>query len=338
MHLLCLDAPSNALLISRRLESVYSLPPVDPFLAEPDLDHAVELLRAGKLVAFPTETVYGLGADATSDAAVVRIFKAKGRPGSNPLICHVADATVAKRYAKTWPAKAQQIADAFWPGPITIVVEKTPAISAFATAGGPTVGLRAPDHPLTLELLRRFDRPLAGPSANRSTRVSPTTARHVLDELGDSVDLILDGGPCRVGIESTVLNLSGSTPAILRPGGISREQIESVIGRVIVQHHVTPTTEPALSPGQHAIHYAPITPAYRFESSALSSIPTERTAIIRCDTDPIAYARTIYDRLRSLDTRNLRAIYVEMPPDEPRWLAVRDRLIRATRPITVGEC
>ncbi len=309
------------------------MPSVDPFLREPDLDRAVALLRAGKLVAFPTETVYGLGADATSDAAVVRIFKAKGRPTTNPLICHVAGATVARRYAKNWPKKAQQIADAFWPGPITLVLEKTSAISAFATAGGPTVGLRSPDHPLTLELLRRFDRPLAGPSANRSTRVSPTTASHVRDELGDAVDLILDGGPCRVGIESTVLNLSTDVPAILRPGGISREQIESVIGRVIVQHHITPTTEPALSPGQHAIHYAPATPAYRFESSALSSIATDNAAVIRCDIDPIAYARTIYEKLRSLDAQNLRAIYVEMPPDEPRWLAVRDRLMRATRPL-----
>jgi len=298
-----------------------------------EIEQAVTLLRQGKLVAFPTETVYGLGADATNADAVAKIFIAKGRPSTNPLICHVADATVAKRYAKSWPAKAQQIADAFWPGPVTIIVEKTDAISDLATAGGSTVGLRAPDHPITLDLLKQFDRPLAGPSANRSTRVSPTTAQHVRDELGDSVDLILDGGPCRVGIESTVLNLAGDRPAILRPGGISREQIEAVIGPVMMQHHVTSAETAALSPGQHAIHYAPQTPAYRFESKQLSQIDPAHAAVIRCDIDPIAYARTIYDRLRSLDAQGLRAIYVEMPPDEPRWLAVRDRLIRATRPI-----
>jgi L-threonylcarbamoyladenylate synthase len=219
-----------------------------------EIEHAVALLRAGKLVAFPTETVYGLGADATRAEAVAKIFAVKGRPSTNPLICHVPSAAVARRYARSWPAAAQRIADAFWPGPITLVVDKSPAISDLTTAGGNTVGLRAPNHPLTLELLARLDRPLAGPSANRSTRVSPTTAQHVRDELGDAVDFILDGGPCAVGIESTVLSVTGDRPAILRPGGIWREQIESVIGPVDFRHTVANPATAAASPGQHAIH------------------------------------------------------------------------------------
>lgn len=300
-------------------------------MAADEIEHAVALLRQGMLVAFPTETVYGLGADATSADAVARIFSAKGRPSTNPLICHVAGVMVARRYAKSWPAKAQQIADAFWPGPITLVVEKTPDICDLATAGGTTVGLRAPAHPLTLELLRRFDRPLAGPSANRSTRVSPTTAQHVRDELGNAVDYVLDGGPCSVGIESTVLDVTTDPPTILRPGGISREQIEVIIGPVRAGHHVTPTNVAAASPGQQAIHYAPQTPAYRFESNQRQAIDARNAVVLECGPDPIAYARTLYDRLRNLDALGLTAIYVEMPPDEPRWLAVRDRLFRATQ-------
>jgi L-threonylcarbamoyladenylate synthase len=298
-----------------------------------DLDRAVELLRDGKLVAFPTETVYGLGADATNEQAIARIYEVKGRPATNPLICHVAGEAVAVRYAKHWPATAHRIAEAFWPGPITIVVEKTPDISDLATAGGSTVGLRAPKHPLTLELLKKFDRPLAGPSANRSTRVSPTTAQHVREELGGKVDLILDGGPCTVGIESTVLDLTADHPAILRPGHITRQQIEEVIGPVLYEHRVIRVTATQTSPGQQSVHYAPQTPAYRFERSQRLQLDTTNAAVIEGDPDPIAYARTLYERLRALDAQGLRAIYVEMPPDEPRWLAVRDRLIRATRPL-----
>lgn len=298
-----------------------------------DLDLAISLLKAGKLVAFPTETVYGLGADATNAGAIRRVYDVKGRPATNPLICHVAGEEVAVRYARHWPAAAHQIAAAFWPGPITLVVEKTPDIVDLATAGGNTVGLRAPNHPLTLELLKKFDRPLAGPSANRSTRVSPTTAQHVRDELGDKVDLILDGGPCTVGIESTVLDLTADHPAILRPGHITRAQIEQIIGPVLYEHRVIRPSAAQSSPGQQLVHYAPVTPAYRFESHERGKIDPTRAAVIDCDPDPIAYARTMYERLRLLDTQGLRTIYVEMPPDEPRWLAVRDRLMRATKPI-----
>src|SRR5688572_29815393 len=233
-----------------------------------DIQRAVALLREGRLVAIPTETVYGLAADATSEPAVRRIFEAKRRPPTNPLIVHVADVETAKRYAAHWTHSAQTLAEAFWPGPLTLVLQKTPAIPGVVTAGRATVGLRAPNHPLALQLLRAFDGPIAAPSANRSNRVSPTTAQHVRDELGDAVDLVLDGGPCTVGIESTVLDLSGDAPRVLRPGAVTREQIESLIGPMeVMKDSVTEVTLPATSPGQHAVHYAPRTPAYRFDAS-----------------------------------------------------------------------
>jgi L-threonylcarbamoyladenylate synthase len=297
------------------------------------IEKAVKILRAGGLVAFPTETVYGLGADATSACAVARIFEVKGRPSTNPLICHVADESVARRYAREWPLAASRIARAFWPGPITIVVAKAQAIVDAVTPGRDTVGLRVPDHPLTLELLRAFDGPLAGPSANRSTHVSPTTARHVRDELGNGIDLILDGGPCSVGIESTVLDLSTDVPTILRPGGVSREQIEAVIGTVKIDDMPAKAGTPMKSPGQLAVHYAPRTPAYRFEVRDRGKFDMTNAAIVELTLDPETYARNLYGRLRLLDTQELRAIYVEMPPDAPEWTAVRDRLTRATKPL-----
>lgn len=298
-----------------------------------DIARAVEILKAGRLVAFPTETVYGLGADATNAGAVRRIFKAKGRPSTNPLICHVPDEAVARRYARHWPLAASRIIERFWPGPLTIVVKKTDDIVDEATAGLDSVGLRAPDHPLTLELLRAFGRPVAGPSANKSNHVSPTTAKHVRDELGDAVDMILDGGPCEVGIESTVLDLSGEVPTILRPGGISREQIEAVIGPVGAKHAVAKATKPLAAPGQLAVHYAPRTRAFRFEPGERSALDLSGAGVIDVDSDAAAYARNLYAQLRDLDARNLRVIYVEMPPDRPEWTAVRDRIVRATRPL-----
>ena len=297
------------------------------------IDEAVKILRAGGLVAFPTETVYGLGADATNADAVRRIFQVKGRPSTNPLICHVADESVARRYARDWSRHVgtSRITQRFWPGPLTIVVAKTQAIVDDVTAGLQTVGLRVPDHPLTLELLRAFDGPLAGPSANRSTHVSPTTAQHVRDELGDAVDLILDGGPCRVGIESTVLDLSTGTPTILRPGGASREEIEQLIGPVQMKTMLAEASTPASSPGQQPIHYAPRTPAFRFHPRDRGNLDMTNAAIVELTLDPESYARNLYARLRLLDQQGLRAIYIEMPPDLPEWAAVRDRLMRATK-------
>jgi len=299
-----------------------------------EIDQAVEILRSGGLVAFPTETVYGLGADATNAVAVRRIFQVKGRPGTNPLICHVADDSVAKRYAAAWPPASSRLTKEFWPGPLTLVLPKSKEIVAEATAGLNTVGLRAPNHPLTLELLRKYDRPLAGPSANKSSHVSPTTAQHVRDELGDAVDLILDGGACDVGIESTVLDLSGEIPTILRPGAITREQIAEVIGRVEMKHVVAEATTPAIAPGQHAKHYAPRAPAYRFEQEQRARLDLAGAVVLDVRGSASEYARALYARLRDLDSTNPRAIYVEMPPDTSEWTAVRDRLARATLPLS----
>ena len=302
--------------------------------AREELQRGADILRRGGLVAFPTETVYGLGADATNAAAVRRVFELKGRPSTNPLIVHVADEVVARRYAREWPLAASRLVDAFWPGPLTLVVPKHPSIVLEVTAGLDTVGLRAPDHPLALELLRAFDGPLAGPSANRSSHVSPTTARHVRDEFGDAVDLVLDGGPCAVGIESTVLDMTSDPPRILRPGAVTRDQIESVMGRAVeMRRVVAEATSPAVAPGQHERHYAPRTPAFRVEPQQVARLDLSNAALLDVTLDPEAYARQFYARLRMLDEQNLRAIYIVLPPDAPEWVAVRDRITRATRPL-----
>lgn len=313
-----------------------------------EIQQAVEVLRSGGLVAFPTETVYGLGADATQAEAVERIYEVKGRPTTNPIIVHVADIERARRYAAQWPEAAQKLAEQFWPGPLTLVVPKSPQIVDQATAGLKTVGLRVPNHPVALELLRAFDGAIAAPSANRSARVSPTTAQHVRDELGDLVQLVLDGGPCEVGIESTVLDLSGDMPRILRPGMVTRTMIEQVIGPVQASRSVTDATQPAVSPGQQPVHYAPVTPAYRYTATQASRLaaegagiidigqidqPRQIESVITLPADPEQYARHFYAALRTLDAMGLRAIYVEMPPDSPPWIAVRDRIRRATRPL-----
>jgi L-threonylcarbamoyladenylate synthase len=324
-----------------------------------DIDRAAAILRGGGLVAFPTETVYGLGADATNADAVRRIFAAKGRPATNPVIAHVADVATARRYTTRWPDSAQALAAAYWPGPLTLVLPKTPDIPDVVTAGRPTVGLRAPDHPLALELLRAFGSPIAAPSANRSNRVSPTTARHVSQEFGNAVELILDGGPCAVGIESTVLDLSGDVPRILRPGAVTRKQIEFVLGRVELAERITDQAVPAASPGRHAVHYAPRTPAYRFDaqqrgligtdepygrSNGIITVGTTRDRpetsgrIVAMPREPELYARHLYEVLRELDAMGLAKLFVEMPPDTPEWAAVRDRLLRATTPYaTTGQ-
>lgn len=316
-----------------------------------DLARAVAILRRGGLVAFPTETVYGLGADATNPRAVAGIFAAKGRPANNPLIVHVADVAAARRCAGAWSDAAQTLAAVWWPGPLTLVVPKHPSIVNAVTAGGPTVGLRVPDHPVALELLRAFDGPVAAPSANRSSRVSPTTADHVGEELGDAVDLILDGGPCDVGIESTVLDLTGDVPTILRPGGIPLARLQAILGTVREQSGLV-TDRPARSPGQLPVHYAPRTRCYRFETSergliypdtdgqpngivVLSPMRTFKAYgnIIAMPNDPPDYARRLYAILRELDGRDLWAIYIEVPPDQAAWAALRDRIVRASKPL-----
>jgi L-threonylcarbamoyladenylate synthase len=285
-----------------------------------EIARAAELLRAGRLVAFPTETVYGLGANALDAAAVARIFEVKGRPRSSPLIVHVASIEAARDLAVRWPEDAERLARRFWPGPLTIVVPKSAAVADVVTAGLPSVGLRMPAHPLALALLEAAGIPLAAPSANRFTELSPTTAEHVRQSLGDAVDMILDGGPCAVGIESAVISLAGSTPRILRPGVISQTEIEDVIGPV----EVGPGAE---SPGQHPKHYSPRTRV------VLGNSPAEghgaRLDFSNMPRDAAAYAERLYTALHDLDARGYDWISIEMPPDTPEWAGVRDRLTRA---------
>jgi L-threonylcarbamoyladenylate synthase len=278
---------------------------------------AAELLRAGQLVAIPTETVYGLAANALDEAAVRRIFAAKGRPYSSPLIVHVADIAMARDLASEWPPQAEKLAERFWPGPLTIIVPKSDKVPDIVTAGLPSVALRMPAHPVALAVIRAAGIPLAAPSANRFTQLSPTTAQHVREALGDAVALVVDGGPCSVGIESTVISLIGPVPRILRPGMISQTQVEEVIGPV-------ESGAGEESPGQHAKHYSPRTRIVIGES------PREGHGVrLEMPADAAAYAELFYGKLHELDQMTYDWIAIELPPDTPEWAGVRDRITRA---------
>ncbi|MEC5385948.1 L-threonylcarbamoyladenylate synthase [Uliginosibacterium sp. H3] len=309
-----------------------------------DIARAAALLRAGELVALPTETVYGLGADASNAQAVAKIFAAKGRPADHPLIVHLADADGIVEWAREIPKEAIALARAFWPGPLTMILKKEADVSDLLTGGQDTVGLRVPDHPVALALLRAFNGGIAAPSANRFGRISPTTAAHVAEELGESVALILDGGACQVGIESTILDLSRGEPVILRPGMIGADAIAAVIGRRprLPQHA---ENAPRVS-GALAAHYAPRT-AMRMASRAelLDPIdPTGEHAVLSHSVespgdqpgpwivsgpDVAHFAHDLYANLRALDASGAQLILVEELPPDAAWDAVRDRLGRA---------
>jgi L-threonylcarbamoyladenylate synthase len=282
------------------------------------------LIRDGRLVAFPTETVYGLGANALDAAAVERIFTAKGRPKTSPLIVHVASIEMAKDLAATWPDAAEKLANRYWPGPLTLVVEKRAAIPDIVTAGLPTVGLRMPAHPVALDLIRAAGVPIAAPSANRFTELSPTEAGHVPEALAD---FTLDGGPALVGIESTVLSVV-NRPLLLRPGVIPLPEIEALIGPVELAS--APVGAHA-SPGMHERHYRPTTPLYVLATG--DPLPEGRGAMLRIGqempSDPRAYAAALYSALHRLDAEGWDWIAVEAPPDAPEWAGVTDRLKRA---------
>lgn len=337
------------------LRAVWPAEAVDP---PPDvraaLDRAAEVLARGGLVAIPTETVYGLAADARDAEAVAGIFRAKGRPATNPIIVHVADVAMARSLAANWPPVAEAIAARFWPGPVTVVVPRGPQIPDLVTAGGPTVGLRCPDHRLTRRLIADARMPLAAPSANRSEAVSPTTPHHVLEGLGNRIDLILDGGPCRAGIESTVIDCTVSPPRILRPGPLSRAAVEAALGTAVAWPDADDPAGPARSPGHQARHYAPRTPlelsaaaaarvAAVLESGGRVGWLTARTddpdvrrlaasrdlVIVPMPADPEGFASRLYATLHALDQRRLERIIVDDPPATEEWRAVRDRLTRA---------
>jgi L-threonylcarbamoyladenylate synthase len=307
----------------------------------PQVRRAAQILRAGGLVAFPTETVYGLGADAASAQAIKQLYAVKRRPAEHPVIVHFANAESAFAWAREVPPAAKILAKRFWPGPLTLILKRSALAKDFVTGGQDTVGLRVPSHPVAHALLTEFDGAIAAPSANRFGRVSPTTAAHVREDLGGDVDLVLEGGPSEVGIESTILDLSGPRPALLRPGRISKDEVQAILGSEIAEKT---QASPRHSGGLER-HYAPRTPALLVPSFDLDreiakgkdkvavlafSRPDERVEYwLRMPREPQAYAQKLYAALRELDTARCERILVEAPPDTPEWAAVRDRLVRA---------
>jgi L-threonylcarbamoyladenylate synthase len=309
----------------------------------PSIKDAAETLRRGGLVAFPTETVYGLGADASNPAAVARIYRVKGRPAGHPVIVHIGDVGQLRLWAREIPEHAARLADRFWPGPLTLVLRRAAGVRDDLTGGQDTIGLRIPGHPVALDLLREFGGGIAAPSANRFGRISPTSAEHVRADLGSDVDLILDGGACEIGIESTIVDLSRGKPVVLRPGRIAEEDVAEVLG-------VTASPRDAASPrapGALLSHYAPRRPLRLIESeewgrrmlrtSARTGVMSfharpagDASAIwIVGSSDPQRYAHDLYANLRALDSSGCDEILVEEPPASPAWAAARDRLSRA---------
>jgi len=322
---------------------------VDPERPAPEaIAEAARVLRAGGLVAFPTETVYGLGADALSAEAVARIYAAKGRPADNPLIVHVGDPEEVWRVAREVPPLARRLMERFWPGPLTLVLPRSPVVPLATTGGLDTVAVRMPSHPVALALVREAGTPVAAPSANRSGRPSPTRAEHVLEDLGEAVDLVLDGGPCPVGVESTVVDVTGPVPVVLRPGGLPREAIEEALGRS-VQVEAGPELA-RRSPGTRYRHYAPSAPlviASADELAALVSgllsqgksvgllamhdpgIRHERLRARIVEGGLRAYAHELFDALRALDREGCQVIVAEAVEERGLGLAVMDRPCRA---------
>ena len=306
----------------------------------PEVRKAAEILRAGGLVAFPTETVYGLGADAANHDALKRLYAVKRRPAEHPVIVHFSSAEQAFEWARKVPAAARSLAERFWPGPLTIILKRSSRAGDLVTGGQDTVGLRVPSHPVAQELLSELASGVAAPSANRFGRVSPTTAAHVREDLGKDVDLVLEGGASEVGIESTIVDLSSGKAVLLRPGHIGLAQLEGVIGEVAQKTSASPRHSGGLER-----HYAPRTPARLVPTHELDreiSLEKSRVAVLafsrpdervdfwlRMPRDPQAYAQRLYAALRELDSAGCERILVEAPPATAQWSAVRDRLSRA---------
>lgn len=329
---------------------------VDNLSGNPQLKEAAELLRQNEVVAFPTETVYGLGANAKSDIAVAKIYEAKGRPSDNPLIVHIAEINQLEELVTNISEQAQLLIQQFWPGPLTIIFNCRPGIlSEKVTAGMDTVGIRMPNHPLALELIRLTNLPVAAPSANRSGKPSPTTAGHVLEDLNGRIAGIVDGGYTGVGVESTVIDCTGDIPMILRPGGVSKEQIEMAIGEVLVDPALNnETNDRPKSPGMKYTHYAPDAPVYlvdgtfayiqelvsnkQKEGLKVGVLATEETkkdyradVVIACGSrqDLKTVAHTLYDTLRAFNNQDVDIIFSETFPIEGIGLAIMNRLEKA---------
>ncbi|MBI2225689.1 MAG: threonylcarbamoyl-AMP synthase [Betaproteobacteria bacterium] len=315
-------------------------------VSDPDIDNAVAILRRGGLVAFPTETVYGLGADARNPEALGRLYAAKGRPAGHPVIVHLADVSQLAQWARELPPAAVRLAARFWPGPLTLILPRAPAVSDAVTGGQDTVGLRIPSHPVAHALLTKFGSGVAAPSANRFGRVSATTAQHVKQEFGDAIDLVLEGGPSEIGIESTIVAVTGERPVLLRPGHIPAREIEQAAGVPLG----APDTGSPRAPGTLAAHYAPQTPLIVMEGDLLLELAAsltrqgKRVAVLAHGTlqplfsgltwivappDAPVYAHDLYANLRALDAAGCDAILVEKLPQQPEWDAVNDRLGRA---------
>ncbi|HZX01921.1 L-threonylcarbamoyladenylate synthase [Kribbella sp.] len=313
-----------------------------------EIEKAVEVLRAGGLVAIPTETVYGLAADAEDPQAVGRIFKTKGRPPSHPLIVHIGSAAQLDDWADDVPDTARLLAERFWPGPLTLVLRRGRRVPLEATGGLETVAIRVPDHPVALELLTAFGGAVAAPSANRFGSVSPTTAEHVRLELGDDVDFVLDGGPCGVGVESTIVDVTGPSPTVLRPGGVTREDLEAALGRSLA----VPSTSTVRVPGQHPSHYAPRARVVLVDPDQLAAevarhadqkvgvllppghAPIKAYAVVTIPDSLADYARGLFGYLRDLDQQGCDLILATLPPEEGLGLAIANRLRRAAGPRT----
>jgi L-threonylcarbamoyladenylate synthase len=311
-----------------------------------DIDRAVGVLRAGGLVAFPTETVYGLGADASNAAAVRKIFEVKGRPAAHPVIVHLADGVQLANWARDIPEAARKLALKYWPGPLTLILKRVHGVSDEVTGGQDTVALRVPSHPMAQQLLARFGGGIAAPSANRHGRVSATTAEHVRREFGAAIGCVLDGGAAEVGIESAIVDLSGGKAVLLRPGWITASEIERALGGPLA----APAPDAPRAPGTLAAHYAPETPLMLVEGGQLAEFAATLTRQGRkvaalafskphptlhgvtwhaAPRDAAGYARTLYASLRALDAEGCDAILVERPPRETAWVAINDRLSRA---------
>src|ERR1700682_623375 len=307
----------------------------------PQIRKAAEILRAGGLVAFPTETVYGLGADASNARAVARLYAVKGRPSDHPVIVHFADAERAFSWGGEVPGAARTLAASFWPGPLTLIVERSPRAGHFVPGGQDTIGLRVPSHPVAHELLRAFAGGVAAPSANRFGFGSPTPAPPVRKDLGADVDMILEGGASEIGIESAIVDLSGGSAVLLRPGAISRQELEQALNAKVAEKG-----KPAVRhSGGLERHYAPRTPARLVPTHALDkeiALRNAKAAVLafsrpdesvdywlRMPRDPSAYAQKLYAALRELDDTGCEVILVEAPPDSADWAAILDRLKRA---------
>jgi L-threonylcarbamoyladenylate synthase len=293
-----------------------------------DIDRAVEILRNGGLVGLPTETVYGLAADASQKEAVARVFTAKGRPNNHPLIVHVGSIDTARHWSSMWTQSAELLGTTYWPGPLSVVVEKSPDVLVEVTGGHHTVALRVPGHSMAIDLLNRFNGGLAAPSANKFGKVSPTTAQHVWDDLGTSVDYILDGGACEVGIESTIVDCSTRIPVVLRPGGIAAEDIHKIVE--LGNDDLGMSRAPGMLPAHYAPHCEVILlNDYADVSQLARSTEPDTSRVLDASVDSVRFASTMYAQLRQCDADGIQQLFVVLPEPKGIGLAIRDRLTKA---------